>query len=63
VRPLSFLDICRPFSFSLRFHAGAQPITAVKKSVLSKNDVEAAIEEYMNDEETESDGEDGEDDN
>ncbi|KAJ7840447.1 hypothetical protein B0H13DRAFT_2416176 [Mycena leptocephala] len=45
-----------------RFHSGAQPITAFPKPVLSKADVAAAIKEYMEDSETESDAENGADD-
>ncbi|KAJ7877811.1 hypothetical protein B0H13DRAFT_2346888 [Mycena leptocephala] len=45
-----------------RFHSGAQPITAFPKSVLNKADVAAAIKEYVEDSETESDAENGADD-
>ncbi|KAJ6579887.1 hypothetical protein B0H10DRAFT_2235523 [Mycena sp. CBHHK59/15] len=41
------------------FHSGAQPITAAKKSVLEKKDVAAAIREYEEDSETETEGEQG----
>ncbi|KAJ6473974.1 hypothetical protein C8R47DRAFT_987053 [Mycena vitilis] len=44
-----------------RFHSGAQPFTAMKPSALSKTDVAAAIQEYQDDSETETEGEDGED--
>ncbi|KAJ7649297.1 hypothetical protein B0H17DRAFT_1338728 [Mycena rosella] len=42
------------------FHSGAQPISAVKKAGISSAVLEAAILEYDEDENTESDGEDGE---
>ncbi|KAJ6564236.1 hypothetical protein B0H19DRAFT_941479 [Mycena capillaripes] len=38
-----------------RFHSGAQPLTAVKISALNKTDVAAAIREYEEDSETETD--------
>jgi hypothetical protein len=41
----------------LIFHSGTQPITAVDTSALSKTDVNAAIQEYMDEEETETDSE------
>ncbi|KAJ6540408.1 hypothetical protein B0H19DRAFT_915941, partial [Mycena capillaripes] len=40
-----------------RFHSGAQPFTAVKKSALNKTDVAAAIREYEDDSETETEAE------
>ncbi|KAJ7086938.1 hypothetical protein C8R44DRAFT_650372 [Mycena epipterygia] len=42
-----------------RFHSGAQPLTAVNQSLLKQADVDAAITEYRNFSDTESDGEDG----
>ncbi|KAJ7728187.1 hypothetical protein B0H16DRAFT_243727 [Mycena metata] len=42
-----------------RFHSGAQPLAAVSKSVLKQDDIAAAIKEYEEDEETESEGEFG----
>ncbi|KAJ6586788.1 hypothetical protein B0H10DRAFT_2197932 [Mycena sp. CBHHK59/15] len=45
------------FSPPFSFHSGAQPITAAKKSVLEKKDVAAAIREYEEDSETETEGE------
>ncbi|KAJ6547869.1 hypothetical protein B0H10DRAFT_2202683 [Mycena sp. CBHHK59/15] len=47
------------FSPPFSFHSGAQPITAAKKSVLEKKDVAAAIREYEEDSETETEGEQG----
>ncbi|KAJ7917329.1 hypothetical protein B0H13DRAFT_2443027 [Mycena leptocephala] len=44
------------------FHSGAQPVTAFPKSVLNKTDVAAAIKEYVEDSETESEAENGADD-
>jgi hypothetical protein len=41
---------------------GAQPVTAFPKSVLNKTDVAAAIKEYVEDSETESEAENGADD-
>lgn len=49
-------------SLFLRFHSGAQPIAIVNTSALSKSDVDAAINEYVNDEETETEGEFGDED-
>ncbi|KAJ7761201.1 hypothetical protein DFH07DRAFT_957292 [Mycena maculata] len=43
-----------------RFHSGAQPIAAVTTSALSKEVLDAALKEYEEDDETESDGENGE---
>ncbi|KAF8173005.1 hypothetical protein K438DRAFT_1981192 [Mycena galopus ATCC 62051] len=45
-----------------RFHSGAQPITVTSTSILRPDDLAAAIQEYREDSETESDGENGEDD-
>ncbi|KAJ7445476.1 hypothetical protein FB451DRAFT_1189156 [Mycena latifolia] len=44
----------------LRFHSGAQPIAPIKKASLSKAVLDAAIREYDEDDNTETDGEDGE---
>jgi hypothetical protein len=44
------------------FRSGAQPITAFPKSVPNKTDVAAAITEYVEDSETESEAENGADD-
>ncbi|KAJ7661007.1 hypothetical protein B0H17DRAFT_954003, partial [Mycena rosella] len=52
-------NIGRQVHFSF-FHSGAQPISAVKKAGISSAVLEAAILEYDEDENTESDGEDGE---
>ncbi|KAJ7482668.1 hypothetical protein FB451DRAFT_1170530 [Mycena latifolia] len=43
-----------------RFHSGAQPLAVVTKSVLNKTDLAAAIKEYQEDSETETEGEEGE---
>ncbi|KAJ7092927.1 hypothetical protein B0H15DRAFT_165265 [Mycena belliarum] len=43
-----------------RSNSGAQPLAVVKKSILSKTDLAAAIKEYQEDSNTETDGEDGE---
>ncbi|KAJ7446958.1 hypothetical protein FB451DRAFT_1375736 [Mycena latifolia] len=42
----------------LRFHSGAQPIAPIKKASLSKAVLDAAIREYDEDDNTETDGED-----
>ncbi|KAJ7155305.1 hypothetical protein C8R46DRAFT_1296798 [Mycena filopes] len=43
-----------------RFHSGAQPLVTINKSVLKKADVAAALKEFEEGEETETDGEFGE---
>ncbi|KAJ7804838.1 hypothetical protein B0H14DRAFT_1610777 [Mycena olivaceomarginata] len=43
-----------------RFHSGAQPITTAPTSVLSKDVLDAALKEWEEDLETETEGEDGE---
>ncbi|KAJ7821860.1 hypothetical protein B0H14DRAFT_3875746 [Mycena olivaceomarginata] len=43
-----------------RFHSGAQPIAVVPTAVLSKEVLDAALKEWEEDEETETEGEDGE---
>ncbi|KAF7371540.1 hypothetical protein MVEN_00009000 [Mycena venus] len=43
-----------------RFHSGAQPITTAPTSVLSKDVLDAALKDWEEDSETESEGEDGE---
>ncbi|KAJ6489148.1 hypothetical protein DFH09DRAFT_378989 [Mycena vulgaris] len=43
-----------------RFHSGAQPIAPVKTASLSKAVLDAALKEYDEDDNTETDGEDGE---
>jgi hypothetical protein len=42
------------------FHSGAQPITTAPTSVLSKDVLDAALKEWEEDLETETEGEDGE---
>ncbi|KAJ7690981.1 hypothetical protein B0H17DRAFT_1063845 [Mycena rosella] len=46
-----------------RFHSGAQPIVAGNTSVLRKADLDATIKEYVDDDLTESEGEQGDDEN
>ncbi|KAJ7076595.1 hypothetical protein B0H15DRAFT_934291 [Mycena belliarum] len=43
-----------------RFNSGAQPLAVSNTSVLRKADLDAAIQEYQQNEETESEGENGE---
>ncbi|KAJ7886424.1 hypothetical protein B0H14DRAFT_3730669 [Mycena olivaceomarginata] len=43
-----------------RFHSGAQPIAVVPTAVLSKEVLDAALKEWEEDEETETEGENGE---
>ncbi|KAF8144660.1 hypothetical protein K438DRAFT_575568 [Mycena galopus ATCC 62051] len=42
-----------------RFHSGSQPLIVATTSSLSQADIKAAIREYEDDEETETDGEEG----
>jgi hypothetical protein len=49
----------QPSNFQLSFHSGAQPITPVVTTVSSRA-FAAALKEYEDNSETETDGEDGE---
>ncbi|KAF8195139.1 hypothetical protein K438DRAFT_1968469 [Mycena galopus ATCC 62051] len=42
-----------------RFHSGAQPLVVANTSALSSDDIKAAIQEYVDDEETETESEEG----
>ncbi|KAJ7899473.1 hypothetical protein B0H14DRAFT_3423776 [Mycena olivaceomarginata] len=44
-----------------RFHSGSQPLIVATTSALSLADIKAAIQDYKDDEETETDGEEGDD--
>ncbi|KAF8188933.1 hypothetical protein K438DRAFT_1764182 [Mycena galopus ATCC 62051] len=42
-----------------RFHSGAQPLVVANTSALSSHEIKAAIQEYVDDEETETESEEG----
>ena len=44
---------------SYSFHSGAQPLVVANTSALSSDDIKFAIQEYVDDEETETESEEG----
>ena len=56
----SFLCLIHSLTVVSSFHSGAQPITPATTTAVSANAFAAALKEYEEDSETETDGEGGE---
>jgi hypothetical protein len=48
------------YIFYYRFHSGAQPLSTVERPTITDKAFESALQEYIEDSETETDGENGE---